>query len=461
MYNLSGEYDAGDIEASFVQGIIFDARMAVELKPEIMAFDERNFLNDQWRFVFGIIKELVAKDTPPTHPLVIPMIQERAGADLELARQVAFGFRTQGNLTQSVTLELLKQIKERGTRARLSNKLSTAAAALQTPGTDIEDICSKTQRSLMDVEIGAAKPRTRGAGPLAIEVLKELHENIVNNNKTPGLMTGFPKLDEATRGLRPGTLNLLAARPGVGKTALALNIMEHVAMNTQEDKPVLFFSLEMSQKDIILRMISSFAQLSQAQIEAGAIPTTTWPKIISSVKAIAPAALGGDDGGARQDRLFINDQSGISASAIWNEARRIAQEHAGLSLIVVDYVQIIKPESGRADNVNQQIKETNNILSCMAKELQCPLILLSQLNRDIDRRANKRPTNADLRDSGALEADADLIMFLTKNTEGTASRYGSETVMSENVTLSITKNRRGSLTDIPLNFYGAWYKFSE
>lgn len=455
--------DLYDVEAALVSCMVFNPSNAISLKKEITEFDDKLFIHKDWRLAFSIIKDLVAKNITPTLPVVGNALKEQEGENSATLHKIieACSSPSCTSMPHAAYHETFKIIKERGTRALLANKLSYYADCARVPGTDLDEILSKTQRTIMDVNLSEDKSRTKAVANIAVEAIQEIHNNALDQSKTPGLMTGFPKLDEVTRGLRPGTMNLIAARPGVGKTAFALNIMSNVALNLKEDKPVLFFSVEMSSKDIVLRMLSSCAQLSVAQLESGQVPSEKWSQIVRYVKDLAPVSTSENKNEDRKHRMLINDQSGIKASSIWAEASKVAQEHDGLSLIVVDYVQIVAPERVGNININQQIKETNNILSCMAKELQCPLIMLSQLNRDIDRRSSKKPTNADLRDSGALEADADLIMFLTREEEAMVPIVGGDRVIADRVTLSITKNRRGALAEIPMSFYGAWCKFSE
>ncbi|RJR09225.1 replicative DNA helicase, partial [Candidatus Parcubacteria bacterium] len=215
-----------------------------------------------------------------------------------------------------------------------------------------------------------------------------------------GVPSGFKDIDELTSGFQPGDLIIIGGRPGMGKTAFALNIAQHVAIDLKE--PVAVFSLEMSKEQLAMRMLCSESMVNASHVRKGFISKQDWPKLTNAAGRLADAPI------------FIDDSSAITVLEVRAKARRLKMEHGGLSLVVVDYLQLMRSR-GNFERREQEISEISRSLKALAKELKVPVVALSQLNRAVEQRGEKKPTLADLRESGAIEQDADVIMFIYRD----------------------------------------------
>ncbi|UMX90048.1 replicative DNA helicase [Klebsiella pneumoniae] len=216
-----------------------------------------------------------------------------------------------------------------------------------------------------------------------------------------GVNTGYDDLNKKTAGLQPSDLIIVAARPSMGKTTFAMNLVENAAM--LQDKPVLIFSLEMPSEQIMMRSLASLSRVDQTRIRTGQLDDEDWARISGTMGILL-----------EKRNIYIDDSSGLTPTEVRSRARRIAREHGGIGLIMIDYLQLMRVPS-LSDNRTLEIAEISRSLKALAKELQVPVVALSQLNRSLEQRADKRPVNSDLRESGSIEQDADLIMFIYRD----------------------------------------------
>ena len=275
--------------------------------------------------------------------------------------------------------------------------------------------------------------------PLSIDMLNELSQ------KGPSLIgssTGFKALDEKTQGLQKGDLIVVAGRPSMGKTSFAMNIAENFLVDEDVKGGILVFSLEMSAESLTTRLLASNAKIDQQSVRAGEVSAEQLGRLMNSQKRLQDCPL------------YIDDSSLISPMEIRARARRTArQESNGLALIVVDYIQLMQLPGSNENRVNQ-ISEISRSLKSLAKELNVPVIALSQLNRGVELRTDKRPMMADLRDSGAIEQDADLILFIYRD-----KVYNKETDVGNMSEVIIAKQRNGPIGKIPLSFLESFTRF--
>lgn len=254
-----------------------------------------------------------------------------------------------------------------------------------------------------------------------------------------GLPTGYVEFDEMTAGLQPTDLIILAARPAMGKTTLALNMAEYAAMKTK--KPVAVFSMEMSASQLALRLISSVGRVNAARLRTGQLEEEDWSRISSAIRLL------------KDTRIFIDDTPALSPDVLRAKARRLKREH-GLGMIVIDYLQLMQVP-GNSENRATEISEISRSLKALAKELNVPVIALSQLNRSLETRTDKRPVMADLRESGAIEQDADVIVFIYRddyyNKENSPDKGLAEVI--------IGKQRNGPTGSVKLKFFGEYTRF--
>ena len=312
-------------------------------------------------------------------------------------------------------------------------------------GKDIKMVLDEAEREVFAI---AEKRSSSTEGPQ--NVLSVLESTIVrietlgkleNHNGVTGVTTGFVDLDKKTAGLQPSDLIIVAARPSMGKTTFAMNLCENAAMAS--DKPVLVFSLEMPAEQIMMRMIASLARVDQTKIRTGQnLEEAEWSKIASVFGMFK-----------QKNNLYIDDSSGLTPTELRSRARRVYRENGGLSMIMVDYLQLMRAPAF-SDNRTLEIAEISRSLKALAKELEVPVIALSQLNRTLEQRADKRPVNSDVRESGSIEQDADLIMFIYRD-----EVYNENSEDKGVAEIIIGKQRNGPIGRVRLAFNGQFSRF--
>ena len=255
-----------------------------------------------------------------------------------------------------------------------------------------------------------------------------------------GISTGFTDLDEKTSGLQPADLIIVAGRPSMGKTTFAMNLVENALMRSE--KSILVFSLEMPAESLVMRMLSSLGRIDQTKVRSGRLDEDDWPRLTSAVNLL------------QERKLFIDDSAGISPSDMRARTRRLAREHGEIGLIMVDYLQLMQLGGSGSDNRTNEISEISRSLKALAKEFNCPVVALSQLNRSLEQRPNKRPINSDLRESGAIEQDADVIMFVYRD-----EVYHPETEYKGVAEVILGKQRNGPIGTVRLAFQGKYTRF--
>ncbi|PCS23884.1 replicative DNA helicase [Candidatus Enterovibrio escicola] len=309
----------------------------------------------------------------------------------------------------------------------------------------------RTSAELLDMAeskvFAIAEARTsENEGPKNVEtVLEKTLERIELLLKTPqdgvtGISTGFTDLNKKTAGLQNSDLIIVAARPSMGKTTFAMNLCENASMD--QEKPVLIFSLEMPAEQLMMRMLASFSRVDQTKIRTGQLDDEDWARISSTMGLLT-----------QKKNMYIDDSSGLTPTDIRSRARRVAREHGGLSMIMIDYLQLMRVP-GMKDNRTQEISEISRSLKALAKELDVPVVALSQLNRSLEQRADKRPINSDLRESGAIEQDADLIMFIYRD-----EVYNTDSSLKGIAEIIIGKQRNGPIGSVRLTFQGRFSRF--
>lgn len=271
-----------------------------------------------------------------------------------------------------------------------------------------------------------------------IDKIEELYQS--PQDGVTGVSSGYTDLDKMTAGLQPSDLIIVAARPSMGKTTFAMNLAEHAAMT--QDKPVLIFSLEMPSEQIMMRMLASLGRINQTKVRTGQLDDDDWARLSSTMGLLI-----------EKGKMFVDDSSGLTPTELRSRARRIARDNGGISMIMVDYLQLMRVPSLQ-DNRTLEIAEISRSLKALAKELECPVIALSQLNRTLEQRADKRPINSDLRESGSIEQDADLIMFIYRD-----EVYNEDSAEKGIAEIIIGKQRNGPIGKVRLTFQGQFSRF--
>jgi len=313
------------------------------------------------------------------------------------------------------------------------------AGAYENPA-DVESFLDQAESLIFDVASNKIKPSYYTMRSLVRESVEHLHKLQEERGGLTGVPSGYVDLDELTGGFQNSDLVIVAGRPGMGKTALALNIMRNAAIDAEI--PVAFFSLEMSRMQVTLRLFCSEARLDSSDLRHGYIPKEDWGKLMIAANVL------------REARIFVDDTPSINVLEMKAKARRLVSEHK-VGLVVVDYLQLMRGMQQRRDgNREQEISEISRSLKALAKELDIPVIAISQLNRAVESREDKRPRLADLRESGAIEQDADVILFLYRE-----KKYKPETPLGNVAEVIIGKHRNGPEGVVNLTFLEEYARF--
>ena len=315
-------------------------------------------------------------------------------------------------------------------------------SAFNTEGKETAELLETAERKVFKI----AEQQQRGSNS-GFDSIKNLLAGAVDRIETmfemegsiTGVSTGFTDLDDLTSGLQPGDLIIVAGRPSMGKTTLAMNIAENVALSQQ--KAVAVFSMEMPGDSLAMRMMSSVGRIDQHSIRTGKLNDDEWPRLTGAINQLA------------QTKLFIDDTPALTPTEVRARARRLVRDHGKLSLIVLDYLQLMQSPSSGESRV-QQVSDISRGLKALAKELNVPVIALSQLNRNLEQRPNKKPIMSDLRESGSIEQDADVIMFIYRD-----EVYNDDSPDKGIAEIIIGKQRNGPIGNVRMTFLGKYTRF--
>jgi replicative DNA helicase len=336
-------------------------------------------------------------------------------------------------------------VRERGVLRKLitvSDEIS--GQAFNPQGKEVKQLLDEAESKIFAI----AEEGSRGAAgwvaiqPLLTQVVERIDElyNRDNQNDITGVPTGFIDLDRMTSGLQPGDMIVVAGRPSMGKTAFSLNIGENVAIDS--GLPVAVFSMEMGGAQLAMRMLGSVGRLDQSRLRVGKLNDEDWPRLTHAIQKMNEA------------QLYIDETPALSPIELRARARRLARQCGRLGLIIVDYLQLMSGNGGGGENRATEISEISRSLKGIAKELHCPVIALSQLNRSLEQRPNKRPVMSDLRESGAIEQDADVILFIYRD-----QVYNPDSPDKGTAEIIIGKQRNGPIGTVRLTFLGEYTKF--
>jgi replicative DNA helicase len=425
-----------DAERSLLGGLMLDKR-AWDQVADVVGVDD--FYRADHRAIFQAIMTLIRQDRPPDAVTVSEQLEreqrlETAGGVDYLARLVeetpsAANVRAYARIVRDHAM--LRQLIEIG------GDIATSAHA--TEGRTVAELVDLAEQRVFEIA-------DRGSGGPGFKALKEILPGAIDRldvlshseSDITGVSTGFSAMDDMTAGLQRGELIIIAGRPSMGKTTLAVNIAENAAIGHQV--PTAIFSMEMSAEQLSFRMIGSVGRVNQSNLRRGKLSDEDWSRIDSAVSMMSNAPI------------FIDDSPALSPTEVRARARRLKREH-GLGLIVIDYLQLMQV-AGTVENRATEISEISRSLKALAKELELPVIALSQLNRSVEQRVDKKPVMSDLRESGAIEQDADLIVFIYRE-----EVYDKETPRRGIADIIIGKQRNGPVGEFHLTFLGEFTKF--
>ncbi|MEW5790292.1 MAG: replicative DNA helicase [Pseudomonadota bacterium] len=402
---------------------------------------EADFYRKEHRLIFAGMQRMLA-DGHPVDVLTLSQWLEANGELDEVGGLVYLATLANETPTAANVQAYARIVRERAVARsliRVGNQI--AELAYEPEGRPANALVDEAERLVFEISEAQARGQGgfRSLNSLLTEVVDHIETMSRENRKITGVPTGFVDLDERTSGLQNSDLIIIAGRPSMGKTSFAMNIAEHVAV--VEKLPVAVFSMEMPGSQITLRLLSSRGRIDQHKVRTGQLGVDDWPRLAHTMGELSEAPL------------FVEDTPALSPTELRSRARRLKREH-GLSLIVVDYLQLMQVP-GRSENRTAEISEISRGLKALAKELNVPVIALSQLNRGLESRTDKRPVMADLRESGAIEQDADLIMFIYRDEVYHKDQEDNKGVAE----IIIGKHRNGPTGVVRMTFLGEYTRF--
>ncbi len=431
-----------EAEQSVLGGLLLD-NAAWDRIADVV--NESDFYRADHRTIFQHIAQLV-EHNKPADALTVAEVLERSGKLADVGGQAYIGSLALNTPSAANIRRYGEIVRERSIMRSLAAVGTAIADSAYTPsGKDALLLIDEAEARVFQIAETGAKTKQGFVkiDPLLTETVERIDMLYGRENKNDviGLSTGFVDLDRYTSGLQQGELIVIAGRPSMGKTALAMNMVEHAALESK--KAVAVFSMEMSGPQLAMRMIGSVGRVDQHQLRTGTFKEEDWPRLVDAV------------GKLNDTQIHIDDSAGLNALEVRSRARRLHRQCGGLSLIVIDYLQLMSGTSGgREENRATEIAEISRSLKGLAKELKVPVIALSQLNRSVDSRQDKRPMMSDLRESGAIEQDADVILFIYRD-----EVYNQDTPRKGIAEIIIAKQRNGPVGKIDLTFLGRHTRF--
>ncbi len=430
-----------EAESSVLGGLLLD-NMAWDRVSDLLT--DADFYRYEHRLVYAAMGVLINASKPADVITVFEQLQSQAKAE-EVGGLAYLNSLAQYVPSASNIRRYAEIVRERAIlRKLLTASDEIATNAFNPKGRAVSEIVDEAEQKIFNIgEQGSRmKQGFQAMDSLVVDLLDRVQEMADNPNDVTGVPTGFIDLDRMTAGLQPGDLVVLAARPSMGKTAFAINIAEHVALN--EGLPVAVFSMEMGAAQLAVRIVGSIGRIDQGHLRTGKLTDEEWPRLTEAIEKL------------RTVSLHIDETAGLTASELRANARRLARQCGKLGLIVVDYLQLMSGSGGaNEENRATVLGEISRGLKMLAKELKCPLIALSQLNRSVEQRPDKRPMMSDLRESGAIEQDADIIMFIYRD-----DYYNKEASKEPGVAeIIIAKQRNGPTGTVKLAFLKPITKF--
>ncbi|MBS0358440.1 MAG: replicative DNA helicase [Proteobacteria bacterium] len=427
-----------EAEQSVLGGLMLDNQAWDKVQTKLI---ESDFYRYEHRLIFRVMKGLSHKNSP--FDVVTVMEALKSIHELDNAGGEVFLFSLANNTPSVANIEAYVDIvRERSIlRQLISTGQEIADVGFNPVGRPVSELLDDAERKIFAI----GEQNARDGGPQGIEsLLAKAAERIDHlyhsSDGITGLATGFSDFDEMTSGLQSSDLIIVAGRPSMGKTSYAMNIAEHAALTCK--KPILIFSMEMPGDALATRMISSLGRIDQHKLRTGRIDDSDWSRVTSVMSMLSEAPL------------FIDDTPGLSPAEMRTRGRRIAKEYGQIGLIVVDYLQLMHVPGYKPDNRTAEISEISRSLKSLAKELKTPVIALSQLNRSLEQRSDRRPVMSDLRESGAIEQDADLIAFIYRD-----EVYHEDSPDKGTAEVIIAKQRNGPIGKVRLTFLGKYTRF--
>ncbi|WP_298836277.1 replicative DNA helicase [Clostridium sp.] len=423
-----------EAEQSVIGSMLID-KTAISRVVEVLKSDD--FYRDSHKVIFSAIYELYQKDTPID---MITLLEHlRSAEKLEASGGITYISEISNSIPSTANLSsYIKIVEDKSTLRKLIKSSTEIIENCYNKQDDVEAVMDIAEQKVFNISqkknAGDFEPMNTVLERGFLEI-----ERIFNNKgETTGISSGFPELDDKTAGFQKGDMILIAARPSMGKTTFALNLAEYAAL--RQGKSVAVFSLEMSKEQLSYKLLCSEANVDMSKLRHGDLEDRDWENI---AKASGPLAA---------SKIFIDDTAGTSVMDMRSKCRKLKMEH-GIDMIVIDYLQLMT--GSNTESRQQEVSEISRSIKALAKEMQCPVIALSQLSRAPEQRTDHRPMLSDLRESGSIEQDADLVMFLYRD-----EYYNEETEDKNVAELIIAKQRNGPIGTVKLAWIGQFSKFA-
>ena len=428
-----------EAEQAVIGGLLLDNRAWEKIADRI---HEKDFYRHDHRMIFRAIGALERK----TQPFDVVTLSEllAQNEELEEAGGLAYLGRLAKDTPSAANIVAYADIvRERSVlRQLIAVGTDIADSGFRPEGRETTELLEHAEKSVFAIAEQKVRGQTglRAISQVLSKTVEQIDHLFETKGAVSGVASGFADLDKMTTGFQPGDLVIVAGRPAMGKTTFAMNVAETAAISGK--LPVAVFSMEMPGEQLAMRLISSLGRIDQHHIRTGELTDEDWPRITSSISMLS------------ETKLFIDDTPAMSPSEVRTRARRIKREH-GLGLVIIDYLQLMQVAGG-SENRATEISEISRGLKALAKELGIPVIALSQLNRGLEQRPDKRPVMSDLRESGAIEQDADIILFVYRD-----EVYNEDSPDKGMAEIIIGKQRNGPIGKVRLAFRGKYTRFDD
>jgi len=427
-----------EAEQSVLGGLLLSSDAWDSVAEEVAHGD---FYRPSHRLIFREIAQL-ANDAEPVDVITVADRLEARG-DLEAAGGLPYLAELAQNTPSASNIRAYAQVvRERATlRKLIAAAQDIAESGFSPEGRKSDELIDEAERAIMQIsEQGRKSGGPQAVNGLLSKALERIEELFNTGGDVTGLTTGFADLDNMTSGLQPADLVIVAGRPSMGKTSFAMNLVENAAL--AQDKPILVFSMEMPAEHLVMRMLSSLGRINQKRVRTGRLEQEDWPKLSAAVQKLKDVSL------------HIDDTPALTPTELRSRVRKVVRENKGeLGMVMIDYLQLMQV-AGSSEGRTAEISEISRSLKAIAKEFNVPVVALSQLNRSLEQRPNKRPVNSDLRESGAIEQDADIIMFIYRD-----EVYHEDTPDKGVAEIIIGKQRNGPIGTCRLAFIGEFTRF--
>jgi replicative DNA helicase len=431
-----------EAEQSILGGLLIDNKAIDRIAGQVSASD---FYRNDHRIIFTHISKLIDNNDPADIVTVAESLEQNA--ELTKVGGVAYlGLVAENTPTASNISGYAKIVRERSIMRNLVEVGSDIVESAFSPqGKDAQQLLDESESKIFQIADAGTSEKLgfidiKELLPKAAQRIDDLYQ-LDDPNGVTGVPSGYSDLDQKTAGLQPGDLIIIAGRPSMGKTSLALNIAEHVGI--EAGLPVAIFSMEMGAAQLTMRLLGSVGKLDQHKMRIGQLEDEDWPKLTNALGVLNEAPI------------FIDEGSALNSYEVRARARRLHRQQGKLGLIVIDYIQLMSSANEQSnENRATEVSEISRSLKALAKELNVPVVALSQLNRSVESRPDKRPMMSDLRESGAIEQDADVIMFIYRD-----EVYNPETAEKGVAEILLSKQRNGPTGTVKLTFLGQYTRF--